>query len=259
MKGQTMSREKSDLGHGRPWQDGDGGGGARRRPGRLGDSVYDTLLNELLSGSIEPGSRIMIDRLSRSLGVSQSPIREALLRLEAQGLVTKTHLVGYRAAERMSRRQFEELYEMRLLLEPFAVSGCARLASDKQIGTLEHMTSEMKQQSGRGSYASFAQQDAEFHEFIASCGGNSLVRDSLSALHGHLHLFRLHFNNQGTSEALREHEQILAAIKDRNAEGAAALMKRHIENSRDRLLNSFENGSGDARVSPTGEGEVQES
>lgn len=166
-----MSREKSDLGHGGPWQDGDGEGGARRRPGRLGDSVYDTLLNELLSGSIEPGSRIMIDRLSRSLGVSQSPIREALLRLEAQGLVTKTHLVGYRAAEMMSRRQFEELYEMRLLLEPFAVSGCARLASEKQIGTLEHMTSEMKQQSGRGSYASFAQQDAEFHEFIAFCGG----------------------------------------------------------------------------------------
>ena len=253
-----MSREKSDPGHARPWQD-PGTGGAGRRPGRLGDSVYDTLLNELLSGSIEPGSRIMIDRLSRSLGVSQSPIREALLRLEAQGLVTKTHLVGYRAAERMSRRQFEELYEMRLLLEPFAVSGCARLATETQLVKLERMTKEMRQQSGRGSYASFAQQDAEFHEFIASCGGNSLVHDSLSALHGHLHLFRLHFNTQGTSEALREHEQILAAIKERNAEDAAALMKRHIENSRDRLLNAYEKGAAETHFQPAAESEVEES
>lgn len=256
MKGWTMSREKSDPDHAGSWR-GPDAGGSSRRPGRLGDSVYDTLLNELLSGSIEPGARIMIDRLSRSLGVSQSPIREALLRLEAQGLVTKTHLVGYRAAERMSRRQFEELYEMRLLLEPFAVGGCARLATDAHIGTLERMTSDMRQQSGKGTYASFAQQDAEFHEFIASCGGNALVHDSLSALHGHLHLFRLQFNTQGTSEALREHEQILAAIKEHDPEGAADLMKRHIEHSRDRLLKAYENGSVEAQISPTQDSEVE--
>lgn len=255
-----MSREKSDPDHAGALQDPEPAGGSRRRVGRLGDNVYETLLNELLSGSIEPGARIMIDRLSRSLGVSQSPIREALLRLEAQGLVTKTHLVGYRAAERMSRHQFEELYEMRLLLEPFAVSRCARLAADSQIEALEHMTSEMRRQSGRSSYALFAQQDAEFHEFIASCGGNSLVSDSLSALHGHLHLFRLQFNTQGTSEALREHEQILAAIKERNSEGAAALMKRHIENSRDRLLDAYENGNASgARALHGGDRKLEES
>ncbi|MBT1002015.1 GntR family transcriptional regulator [Paenarthrobacter sp. DKR-5] len=235
-----MSRDKRDLDHAGVEPDQPSLGGGSRRLGRLGDGVYDTLLNELLSGSIEPGSRIMIDRLSRTLGVSQTPIREALLRLEAQGLVTKTHLVGYRAAERMSRRQFEDLYEMRLLLEPFAATRCAQLASDAQLKALENMTGEMTRHSGRGSYASFAQQDAEFHEFIASCGGNALVHESLSALHGHLHLFRLQFNTQGTAQALREHEQILAAIKNRAPETAAALMKKHIENSRHRLLDAYE-------------------
>lgn len=238
-----MSREKSDLGHGVGHGDALSGGALRGRGGRLGDGVYETLLNELLSGSIEPGSRIMIDRLSRTLGVSQSPIREALLRLEAQGLVTKTHLVGYRAAERMSRDQFEELYEMRLLLEPFAASRCAQRATDAQLEALERKTVEMKEQAGHGSYAAFAQQDAQFHELVAACGGNSLVHDSLSALHGHLHLFRLHFNTQGTNEAMREHEQILAAIKDRSPETAAGLMKQHIENSRDRLIDAYENGT----------------
>ncbi|WP_222703658.1 GntR family transcriptional regulator [Sinomonas sp. R1AF57] len=216
--------------------------------------MYNTLLNELLSGAIEPGSRIMIDRLSRTLGVSQSPIREALLRLEAQGLVTKTHLVGYRAAERMSRRQFEELYEMRLLLEPFAANRCAQLAADSQLEELERMTEDMKRESGHDSYASFARQDAAFHEFIAACGGNSLVQDSLSALHGHLHLFRLRFNTQGTNEALREHEQILAALKARNHERAESLMKSHISNSRERLLDAFEDGQSSAAPGPRDEG-----
>jgi DNA-binding GntR family transcriptional regulator len=253
-----MSTQKGDSDH--RSQSGEFSDATRRTSGRrLGDGVYNTLLDELLSGAIEPGSRIMIDRLSRTLGVSQSPIREALLRLEAQGLVTKTHLVGYRAADRMTRQQFEDLYEMRLLLEPFAARRCAQRAADSQLGELERMTEDMERDSGHGSYASFARQDAAFHEFIAACGGNLLVQDSLAALHGHLHLFRLRFNTQGTTQAMREHEQILSALKDRDPELAEALMKQHIVNSRERLLNAYEMGSPAAPDMDTQDGKTETS
>ena len=71
---------------------------------------------------IAPGSRITVDNLVRELNVSQTPIREALGRLEGEGLVIKTHLIGYSAAPQISRRRFDELYELRLLLEPEAAA-----------------------------------------------------------------------------------------------------------------------------------------
>ena len=209
------------------------------RTNRLGDGVYKTLLNELVSGAIEPGSRIMIDRLARIFNVSQTPIREALLRLEAQGLVTKTHLVGYRAAERMTRQRFEDLYEMRLLLEPFAAQKCVERATDEQVEKMLHQADAMNGLLGQETYAAFAQQDAELHEFIAACSGNELLHDSLSALHSHLHLFRLQFSARGTSDALAEHDLVVSAIRDRNAPAASAAMQAHIEHSRDRLLASY--------------------
>src|SRR3954469_8979398 len=91
----------------------------------LADDVYGAIFNKLMALEIAPGSRITVDGLVRELEVSHTPIREALGRLEGEGLVVKTHLVGYNAAPQVTRRRFEELYELRLLLEPYA----ARLAA----------------------------------------------------------------------------------------------------------------------------------
>ena len=97
---------------------------------------------------------------------------------------------------------------------------------------------------GQDSYAAYAQQGAELHEFIAACSGNELLHDGLSALHSHLHLFRLQFSARGTSDALAERGLVLTAIKERNAPAASATMRAHIEHSRDRLLASYSERAG---------------
>src|SRR3982751_1478048 len=86
----------------------------------LADDVYGAIFNKLMSLEIEPGGRITVDGLVRELEVSHTPIREALGRLEGEGLVVKTHLVGYSATPQITRRRFDELYELRLVLEPDA-------------------------------------------------------------------------------------------------------------------------------------------
>ncbi|MDB5623176.1 MAG: GntR family transcriptional regulator [Devosia sp.] len=106
--------------------------GLIKRPTRLGEEVYNAIYGQLMSRQIAPGGRISVDRLVRELGVSQTPIREALSRLEAQGLEVKTHLVGYSAAEQLDRRRLEQLYELRLLLEPFAAARAARNMSAEE-------------------------------------------------------------------------------------------------------------------------------
>ena len=90
----------------------------RSRPVSVSNDVYDAIYEHLMSLEIAPGARIPIDILARDLSVSQTPVREALSRLEREGLVGKLHLVGYSAAPQLTRKQFDDLYEFRLLLEP---------------------------------------------------------------------------------------------------------------------------------------------
>ncbi len=96
--------------------------GVISRPNSLADDVYDAIFAQLMALKIPPGSRITVDNLVKEFNVSHTPIREALGRLEGEGLVLKTHLVGYHAAPQITRRRFDELYELRLLLEPYSAA-----------------------------------------------------------------------------------------------------------------------------------------
>jgi DNA-binding GntR family transcriptional regulator len=213
-----------------------------RRPARLGDEVYNAIYSQLMSHKIAPGGRISVDNLVRELGVSQTPIREALSRLEAQGLVVKTHLIGYSAADQLNRPRLEQLYELRLLLEPFAAAKAAHNMPDESIDALEAMAQRMtalEAEDAQAAYGQFAQRDSEFHELIATGCGNDLVREALSNLHTHVHLFRLFYHARATSEANDEHARIIAALRKRDADAAAEAMRCHIERSRERFMTFF--------------------
>jgi len=212
-----------------------------KRPPRLGEEVYNAIYAQLMSLKIPPGGRISVDNLVRELGVSQTPIREALSRLEAQGLVLKTHLVGYSAASQMDRRRFEQLYELRMLLEPYAAAQAAQHMSDAAIANLKRLAGEMEptgKEDPRSAYSRFAQRDSEFHDLIAQGAGNELVQDSLARLHIHVHLFRLFYHSLATSEASIEHGEIINAIDARNAVAAEKAMRVHIEKSKARFIHA---------------------
>lgn len=204
----------------------------------MGEAVYRELLSRMLSLRIEPGARLSIDSLARELGVSQTPIREALARLEADGAVVRTHLSGYRIAPRMTRVQFEDLVEVRLLLEPAAARHAAERMSPEQVEELRCLCTVMAEPAGEDramAYAVFAGLDAQFHDVVAAGGGNAVIRESLARLHTHVRLFRLVFEDRIRADALEEHEAVLAAISARDPDRAAYAMRRHIERSAERF------------------------
>lgn len=214
-----------------------------RRPSRLGDEVYNAIYAQLMSHKIPPGGRISVDNLVRELGVSQTPIREALSRLEAQKLVVKTHLIGFSAANQMDKKRFLQLYELRSLLEPFAAERAATNMSDSELSTLERVAEAMSEATGennRAAYGKFAQRDGEFHNLIAKGSGNELVHETLSQMQIHIHLFRLFHHPHATSDAIEEHAHILEALKKRDAKAAGTAMKRHIQRSRERFEQVFD-------------------
>jgi DNA-binding GntR family transcriptional regulator len=209
----------------------------------LADEVYEAILARLTALKIAPGARITVDTLARELDVSQTPIREALGRLEGEGLVVKKHLVGYSAAPQLTRARFEELYELRLLLEPEAARKAAARMSRAELDALTEVGGAMSRaQAGdeRLRYSAFARQDAIFHDAIAGIAGNGLVRHTLAYQHMHFHIFRLVENSRVAEEALSEHQALLTAFSAGDADAAARAMRLHIQKSRERLLASLE-------------------
>ncbi|MBZ9883422.1 GntR family transcriptional regulator [Mesorhizobium sp. CA10] len=217
--------------------------GRIQRANSLAGDVYEAIFQQLMSLKIAPGSRITVDNLVRELDVSHTPIREALGRLEGEGLVIKTHLIGYRAAPQITRRRFDELYELRLLLEPAAAAKAAVSLDAARLAALQEAAGVMTRRDGRDErlrYSNFARQDAIFHDKIMEFAQNEIIRETLNHQHTHFHIFRLMYHSRVTEEALDEHEAILSAFAAGDANAARRAMRVHIENSRDRLLPAFE-------------------
>ena len=202
----------------------------QRRPS-LGEEVYETLLAQLISLKIAPGSRIAVDALVREMGVSQTPIRAALIRLENEGLVIKTHNVGYSAAPMPSRERFEQIYDLRLLLEPYAAKLTAEKLTDetkRELIELDSGMSEPGTDDAKRAYSQFALLDAKFHNLIATASGNTLVAEALARSYAHMHLFRLRYHSVVTEGAVEEHAAILQAILDGDGNAAHKAMEEHL-------------------------------
>ncbi|WP_197033816.1 GntR family transcriptional regulator [Bradyrhizobium sp. URHD0069] len=208
------------------------------RPAALVDEVYDAILDRIMALKIQPGAKITVDNLARELGVSQTPIREALSRLEAEGLVLKAHLVGYSAASQLSKEQVEHLFEARLLLEPAVAAKAAARITQAEMDILRALHADMVslRDNQFPAYGQFARKDAEFHQVISTAGGNSLLVDTLARLHSHVHIFRLVFHTRVTSEAIAEHADILTALVAHDGPASEKAMRAHILASRNRIL-----------------------
>ncbi|MCX4679244.1 GntR family transcriptional regulator [Streptomyces sp. NBC_01433] len=206
----------------------------------LSASVYENIKAMVMDHEIAPGARVGIDALSRTLGVSPTPVREALARLEADGLVVKRSLSGYRATELLTRRGLEELFEMRLLLEPRATALAATNATEEQLDAIERIMEEMRTLPGpTGRYADyrdFAALDQRFHDAIAAASHRPLLADAVERLHSHLHVFRLTSAKVAEDPTLAEHERVVRAILRRKSDRAAEAMTEHLTLSLQRQL-----------------------
>jgi DNA-binding GntR family transcriptional regulator len=214
-------------------------------PGRLDEHAYDELLRRITFLEIPPGSRISIDALSRELRLSKTPIREALGRLESDGLVYKLHLSGYRASDLLNRDQFEDLAEFRSALEPIAAERAASRIKPEGLERLRSAADAMAAavddpEDPRAAFIRFSRADAEFHDVIASVSGNVVIRESLHRWHIHAHLFRLYYHSRVTQEAITEHAAILAALEQHQPETARLAMAEHIRISSERTRSAFQ-------------------
>jgi DNA-binding GntR family transcriptional regulator len=209
----------------------------------LSDDVYETVKGLIMDSVVEPGTRLNIDALTRELGISQTPIRESLARLESDGLVIKEPLRGYRVSSTLTRDEFEDLFEYRLVIEPWAAGRAAGRSSGADLARLkDEMLSytDVPDRPDYDSYKAMAAHDQRFHDLILELSGNETARQSFARTHCHLHLFRLYYGGGIATKALREHKAIVTAVRKGDASEATAVMRAHIEASRARLRPVFD-------------------
>ena len=223
------------------------------RPARrlmLSDDVYEAIRGLLMDSRIPAGGRVNIDALARQLAVSPTPVREALARLEADGLVVKRPLAGYTAAPLLTRRDFEELFEMRRLLECATARAAASRFASGELGKPDSVRlraeAELPGPPPRAEpqvyegFAAFTAQDARFHGVLAELSGNRMLHDAVVRLRPHLHLFRLHFPRAHYGTSTAEHHAIVDAVLAGDAAGAEQAMGAHLAGSRARHLPFFD-------------------
>ena len=223
------------------------------RRSTLGVDVYETLTGLVMEHLLAPGARINIEALARDLQVSPTPVREALARLESDGLVSKRPLIGYTVSPLLTRDEFMAMFDLRVVLEGQAARWAAERADVEaraRIAAEAEATAAPNEGRPDGWYAHapFTKLDAQFHDRIANAAGNSFLRDCIDRLHSHLHIHRLFFPYGQTGSTFKEHKRIATAIRKGNPAAAEEAMVEHLERARQRHLPVFDEATAAANV-----------
>ena len=211
----------------------------------LADHVYEALLVALMDGRLEAGTPVSIDGMARDLDVSPTPVREALARLEATGMVRRMALRGYRVAPLFSPEELADLMDARLVIEPANAFMACKHADLELTGQLQQAIEDLKAAPRGPSFAEFRaywEADERFHRLIAESADNQFLLSAYNALGGQVQRFRF-FGGLGVTDAdyaIAEHTEILKAFEAGDAELARQKMIDHIEGVKQRSQHDSE-------------------
>ncbi len=202
------------------------------------EAVYQELRSRILDGSIEPGSTLNQEVLAAGLGLSITPLREALRRLEAEGLV---RLEAHRTmtVAPLTRRELNELYAVRLQLDPFAAALTAETAPDDVLAAIARVAGRRVERTPRA----LLHNNRTFHHAIYSNCGNLVLIGILDQLWTRTDRYRLIVLQDELQKraAQEEHREIAAALANRNPTEVGTLVSRHVEKTQ-RLIEQLAEG-----------------
>jgi DNA-binding GntR family transcriptional regulator len=207
---------------------------SRRRT--LADQVYEIVRSQILSMELPPGTRLKDSELAETLGISNTPVREALRRLEEAELVETEPRRGA-FVKRLSLREVEGLYEVRTALEVLAVRLAAMRADEVLLGKIEEAARLHVSAVQRGAVDEFLEYDRRFHGLIAEGAGNPILAHMLISLADRIHIVRrMDLGRRQDETSGQEHHEVAKALLERDGEGAARLMEHHIREHKGRVL-----------------------
>jgi DNA-binding GntR family transcriptional regulator len=191
-------------------------------------AAFHRIRGAIEEGRLKPGERLRTTALQKELDMSPTPIREALRLLQAQGLVEHRPHRGMVVAE-YPVEETEEVYRLRVVLEPMAAGLAAERASAEQLERIRRRLSALKETvKARAARVDAAELNAAWHRAVYEAAGSHYLEEFITRLWDVLPLEAIWLEIRAQA-SLEEHERITAALERRDAAEAAALVKRHIE------------------------------
>ena len=197
----------------------------------LRDVVFNTLRNAIMTGELPPGERLMEIKLADKLGVSRTPIREAIRKLELEGLVVNTPRKGAQVAG-ISAEDLRDVLEVRRSLEALAITLACEKMTDEALDELYENVTEFKKHIDTKAASDIASMDVGFHDIIYKSTGNNRLIQFLYNIREQMYRYRYEYikNKESWHRLADEHMAIYESIKKRDVDAARSAILTHIDN-----------------------------
>lgn len=207
----------------------------------LKELVFTTLRQAILKGEIEPGERLMEIQLAEKMGVSRTPIREAIKKLSDEGLVTIIPRKGAIVAG-ISEKTLIDVLEVRMTLEKMAYRCALKSITPEQTRLLESIEKEFEEAIALDDLMKIATTDEKFHFAIYDAAGNEKLKEILSALRENMYRYRLeHIKMKKAREKLvLEHKTMITALEEGSAEEGLKALEEHIDSQEKLILEKIQ-------------------
>ena len=202
----------------------------------LRDIVFQTLRNAIITGDLQPGERLMETQLAEKLGVSRTPIREAIRKLELEGLVVMVPRKGAQVAQ-FTEKDIQDVLEVRAALEALAAKLACKRMDDRSFLKLQLAIAEYSYAAKNKDLETMIEKDVEFHDIICNATQNDKLIQLFNNLKEQVNRYRITYlkNVEDSDTVEAEHLAILDALKNKDEEVASDLASKHIHTQCDTI------------------------
>lgn len=206
----------------------------------LRDVVFNTLRQAILRGELKPGERLMEIQLANKLGVSRTPIREAIRKLELEGLVLMIPRKGAEVAE-ITEKSLRDVLEVRRALEELAVELACEKITDVQIQELRDAAEEFRESLKEGDITRIAEADVKFHDVIYMATDNQKLIQLLNNLREQMYRYRVEYLKRSDfhQQLIDEHEEIIETIESGQKDRAVQVVCQHVDNQVEAVMDTI--------------------
>lgn len=206
----------------------------------LRDVVFNTLRRAILRGELKPGERLMEIQLANKLGVSRTPIREAIRKLELEGLVLMIPRKGAEVAE-ITEKNLRDVLEVRCALEELAVQLACDRIDQNQVKELHAAADHFRDVLDSDDITQIAQADEAFHDVIFTATGNGRLIQLLNNLREQMYRYRIEYlkKKECYLQLLAEHQAIITSIEGHDKQKATEITGQHINNQVDTVVGTL--------------------
>jgi DNA-binding GntR family transcriptional regulator len=199
--------------------------------------VNEELKQSIIEGKLRPGARLLEGELAEKMGVSRTPVREALAQLEKEQIIKRLHPRGYKVSE-LNHQHIDDIFGLREVLESYAGVLAIERITKEDIKKLESIISRSEQQFEKESMSDILELNATFHRTISEASGNNMLTQFLDQIGNHVLRYRALLIQQRSlyPQVISDHRRIVEVLKKKDPEALREAIVQHVRQTKRNLL-----------------------